>query len=132
MSLTKKIKRLRTDNGGKFASNEFFSFCKMNRVKREFSCAYTLQQNGESERKIRHIVKTCKSWLHAKNLPKALSVEGMVCATYVINRMPLSLVNMRTPYELMFGEKPSVKHLKVFLFYLLCSCFGCKKNKIGC
>jgi hypothetical protein len=38
----------------------------------------------------------------------------MACATYVINRVPLSPINMKSPYELMFEEKPSVKHFKVF------------------
>ncbi|XXG88109.1 hypothetical protein AAC387_Pa12g0365 [Persea americana] len=38
----------------------------------------------------------------------------MACATYVINWVPLSPINMKSPYELMFGEKPSVKHFKVF------------------
>lgn len=38
----------------------------------------------------------------------------MKCAAYVINRMPLSPTNMKSPYELMFREKPSVKHLRVF------------------
>jgi hypothetical protein len=39
---------------------------------------------------------------------------GMTCATYVINRVPLSPINMKSLYELMFEEKPSVKHFKVF------------------
>ncbi|OIT30751.1 retrovirus-related pol polyprotein from transposon tnt 1-94 [Nicotiana attenuata] len=38
----------------------------------------------------------------------------MKYATYVINRMPLSPNKTKSPYELMFGEKPSVKHLRVF------------------
>jgi hypothetical protein len=38
----------------------------------------------------------------------------MACAAYVINRVPLSPINMKSPYELMFEEKPSVKHFKVF------------------
>jgi hypothetical protein len=38
----------------------------------------------------------------------------MACATYVINRMPFSPINIKSPYELMFEEKPSVKHFKVF------------------
>lgn len=38
----------------------------------------------------------------------------MSCATYVINRPPLSLIYMMSPYEMMFTEKRSVKHLKVF------------------
>jgi len=31
----------------------------------------------------------------------------------LINRMPLSPINMKSLYELIFKEKPSVKHLKV-------------------
>ncbi|OIT25923.1 retrovirus-related pol polyprotein from transposon tnt 1-94, partial [Nicotiana attenuata] len=38
----------------------------------------------------------------------------MKYAAYVINMMPLSPNNMKSPYELMFGEKSSVKHLRVF------------------
>ena len=38
-----------------------------------------------------------------------------MCAAYVINRMPLSPTNMRSPYELIYEEKPSVKHFKVFV-----------------
>ena len=38
----------------------------------------------------------------------------MACAAHVINRVPLSPINMKSPYELMFEEKPSVKHFKVF------------------
>jgi hypothetical protein len=59
-------------------------------------------------------METCKSWLYAKNLPKALWAEGTECAAYVINRVLLSPINIKSPYELIFKEKPSVKHLKVF------------------
>ncbi|KAG6500760.1 hypothetical protein ZIOFF_040613 [Zingiber officinale] len=112
--LGRKIKTLRTDNGGKFCSNEFLSFCRDNGIKRELSCLDTPQQNGVAERKIRHLVETCKSWLHAKKLPKELWAEGMNCATHVINRAPLSSTNNKAPYELLYGVKPNVKHFRVF------------------
>lgn len=38
----------------------------------------------------------------------------MKCAIYVNDMMWLSPINMNSPYELMFGEKPSVKHQRVF------------------
>ncbi|KAM1031938.1 hypothetical protein ACFX2I_035575 [Malus domestica] len=109
-----KIKCLRIDNGGEFTSESFFKFCQQFGIRRQLSCAETPQQNGVAERKIRHLTETCRSWLHAKNLPKALWAESMMCAVHVINRLPLSPNNMKTPYELMFGDKPSVKHFKVF------------------
>uniref|UniRef100_A0A3Q7GEH6 Retroviral polymerase SH3-like domain-containing protein n=1 Tax=Solanum lycopersicum TaxID=4081 RepID=A0A3Q7GEH6_SOLLC len=39
----------------------------------------------------------------------------MKCAAYVINRMPLFANNMKSPYELMFGEKPNIKNIRVFV-----------------
>lgn len=78
-------------------------------IRRELSCVETPQQNDITERKIRHLTETCRSLLHAKNLPKALGAEGMMCVAYVINCLPLSPNTMKTPYELMFGEKSKVK-----------------------
>jgi hypothetical protein len=40
----------------------------------------------------------------------------MTCAAYVINQVSLSSINVKSPYELMFEEKFSVKHFKVFGF----------------
>ena len=47
--LRRNIKRLRTDNGGEFTSDEFFSFCHQHGIKRELSCPETPQQNGVAE-----------------------------------------------------------------------------------
>lgn len=112
--LCRKIRVLRTDNGGEFCSNEFLSYCRKNGIKREFSCPETPQQNGIAERKIRHLVETWKSWLHMKNLPKELWAEGMRCAAHVINRVPLSPINFKSPFEMLFDVKPSVKYFRVF------------------
>jgi hypothetical protein len=75
---------------------------------------YIPQQSVVAKRKIQLLVETCWSCLYAKNVPKALWAKGMSCAAYVINRVPRSPINMESPYELMFEEKPSVKHFKVF------------------
>ncbi|CAA7020014.1 unnamed protein product [Microthlaspi erraticum] len=128
--LGRKIKTLRTDNGGEFMSNEFLSFCRKHGIKREFSCPYTPQQNGVAERKIRHLSETCRSWLHAKNLPKALWAEGMRCAAYVINRMPLSPNNMKSPYEMVHGKKPTVKHLRIFGSICYVHVFDSQRTKL--
>lgn len=67
-----KIKCLRIDNGGEFTSERFFKFCRQFGIRRQLSCVETPQQNEVVERKIRHLTETCRSWLHAKNLSKAL------------------------------------------------------------
>ena len=107
--LNLKIKKLKTNNGGKFTSHEFFSFCPKEGIKRKFF-VWRHQNKRASQRERFNIL-----WRLARvgcNLPKTLWAEGIACATYVINRVPLSLIDFKSPYELMFEEKPNVKHLK--------------------
>lgn len=40
----------------------------------------------------------------------------MICATYIINKISLSLFNLKSPYELKFGKKSNIKYFKVFGF----------------
>ena len=42
----RKIKILRSDNGGEYTSNEFGSFCIDVGIKRELTTPYNPQQNG--------------------------------------------------------------------------------------
>ena len=42
----KKIKKLRTDNGTEYETNEFKNFCKEVGIKRETTTVYTPEQNG--------------------------------------------------------------------------------------
>ena len=49
----KKIKTIRSDNGGEFTLNEFKELCKEAGIKRELSTPYNPQQNGVAERKNR-------------------------------------------------------------------------------
>jgi transposase InsO family protein len=42
----KKIKVLRSDNGGEYTSNEFKDFCREAGIKKELTMPYNPQQNG--------------------------------------------------------------------------------------
>jgi transposase InsO family protein len=44
--IERKIKTLRSDNGGEFTSEEIKKYCKEDRIKRELSTPYNPQQNG--------------------------------------------------------------------------------------
>ena len=46
----KRIKTLRSDNGGEYTSKEFEAFCKDAGIKRELTTPYNPQQNGTEER----------------------------------------------------------------------------------
>ena len=57
----KKIKRLRTNNGLEFCSNEFNDFCKKEGISRHFTIPSTPQQNGAAERMNRTILEKVRS-----------------------------------------------------------------------
>jgi transposase InsO family protein len=59
----KKIKVLRTDNGGEFCRNEFEEFCKKCGISRQKTTPYTPQQNGVAERMNRTLMEKARSML---------------------------------------------------------------------
>jgi transposase InsO family protein len=60
----KKIKVLRSDNGGEYTSNEFKDFYKEAEIKRELTISYNPQQNGVVERKNRSIISFVRAMIH--------------------------------------------------------------------
>ena len=65
----RKVQCLRTDNGGEYTSAEFSQYLQDCKIRRQLTCPNTPQQNGVAERKNRHLAETCRSMLHAKNVP---------------------------------------------------------------
>lgn len=52
--------------------------------------------------------------LFEKKLPKFLWVEAVNTSVYLLNRLPTKSVQSKTPTDAWSGEKPFVKHLKIF------------------
>ena len=48
----KRIKTLRSDNGGEYTSKEFEAFCKEEGIKRELTTPYNPQENGVAKERI--------------------------------------------------------------------------------
>ena len=74
-------------------------YLQENKIRRQLTCPYTPQQNGISERKNRHLAETCRSMLHAKNVPGRFWAECMKTATHVINRLPQARLGFHSPFE---------------------------------
>nr|GEU75450.1 Gag-Pol polyprotein [Tanacetum cinerariifolium] len=84
----KKIKCLRTDNRGEYTSDEFDTFCKKERIKRQFTTAYTPQQNGVAERMNITLLERARAMLATTSLGKSFWAEAVNTACYVINHSP--------------------------------------------
>jgi hypothetical protein len=110
----KKIKILRSDNGGEFTSDEFNAFCKEVGIKRELSTPYNPQQNVMAETKNLTIMEAVKAMIHDQDLPMHLWAEATRTAVYVQNRSPHRVLGNKTPEEMFTGEKREVNHLRIF------------------
>ncbi|CAL8994001.1 unnamed protein product [Prunus brigantina] len=81
-----KIKCLRSDKGGDYKSSEFDLVCEKEGIQRQFTLAYTPQQNGVVERKNITVIKMAKSMLHEKRMPYFVWAEAVHTSVYILNR----------------------------------------------
>jgi hypothetical protein len=110
----KKIKTLRTDNGGEYTSKEFVAFCKSAGIRRELTVPHNPQQSGVVERKNRSIEETVKALLNDQDLSMFLWGEATMTAIYVQNRSPHRILKDMTPEEAFSGKKRNVENLRIF------------------
>jgi transposase InsO family protein len=104
----RKIKILRSDNGGEYTSNEFGSFFRDVGIKRELTTPYNPQQNGVAERKNRMIMEAVKTMIHDQDIPMHLWDEAARTTVYVQNRLSHSALGFKTPKEMFTRKKPGV------------------------
>jgi hypothetical protein len=110
----RKIKILRSDNGGEYTSKEFVKFCKDVEIKRELTTPYNPQQNGVVERKNITIMEAVKTMIQDQDLPMHLWEEATRTMVYVQNRLSHSALGFKTPEEMFSRKNPEVSHLKIF------------------
>lgn len=94
-----RIKKLRTDNGREYLSNDFKNFLKSEGILHQLSVEYTPQQNGVAERKNRTLVEMARCILLQGNLPESLWAEAINAATYIRNRCATKTLNGKTPFK---------------------------------
>ena len=63
-----KIKMLRSDNGGEFTLDEFWSYYEEHGIRRQFSAVRTPQQNGVVQRKNRNVEEMARTMLNDSKL----------------------------------------------------------------
>nr|GEY03687.1 hypothetical protein [Tanacetum cinerariifolium] len=86
----------------------------------ERSKAYIPQQNGVVEKKHRRLLDTARAIrLHA-NLPIKFWGDCILAATYLNNKMPMKILEWKSPYEKLFGQPPVYDHLRV----IGCLCYA--------
>ena len=93
----KKVKRFRSDNGTEFINNEVQSYFLNNGILHESSCVHTPQQNGLAERRLGYTLATARSLLFQANLTKKFWGEAVLTASFLINRIPMKVIDYGPP-----------------------------------
>jgi len=119
----RKIKVLRTDNGGEYKSDLFLEVCQDCGIVRHFTVRKTPQQNGVSEHMNKTLVEKVRCMLSNAELGREFWAEAVKYAQHLVNRLSSSVVDGKTPLEVWYG-KPATDYdyLHVFWFYCILSC----------
>jgi len=107
----KIIKCIRTDNGPEFNLAQIFAAKEIIHHK---SCVETPQQNGLVERKHQHILNITRSLLFHSSLPQCFWNYVAALAVHLINRIPSSLLDNKSPYYVLHDKLPDISHLRLF------------------
>lgn len=111
---SRKVKVFQSDGGTEFVNHTVRKIFEDNGTFHRFSCPYTPQQNGRAERKHRHIVETGLAMLFNAHIPASYWVDAFTSATFIINRVPSSLLENKSPYELLMKRLPQYSNFRVY------------------
>ncbi|KAG3239233.1 hypothetical protein PI124_g15825 [Phytophthora idaei] len=110
----KRVKVVRHDGAREFATNSLKAFYEDQGIEQQTTVPYASQTNGTAERAIGTIATIGRSMLHHAKLDKCFWGEATMSAIYVKNRLPSPKIENKTPFEIVYKSKPSVKHMRVF------------------
>ncbi|GKB75211.1 copia LTR rider [Tanacetum coccineum] len=111
---SRKLKKLRTDNGLEFCNQEFNNLYKESGIARHLTAAGTSQQNGLAERMNGTLLNKLRCLLIQSGLPDSFWVEATVMTSYLINRSPSTALDKKTPMDLWSGHSANYEMLRIF------------------
>ena len=106
--VSKRIKIFRSNNALEYTQYAFKAILCSYDIIHQLTCSDTFQQNGRTERKVRHILDTVRALLFWG--------EATLHAVHVINHIPSPIIQNPTPYKGLFGSPPDYHHLCSFGF----------------
>jgi hypothetical protein len=112
-----KIKKLKTDNGGEYVNKEITTFLETDGIIHDLSTPYAHESIGLPNYMNRTIVTMVRSitLYCADVIPQALWAEACSTAIHIKNcLLQCTFKVKKSPYEIMFHDKPSIKHLYPF------------------
>jgi hypothetical protein len=110
----KRLKCLRSDNGGEYCNKYFDDYCSYHGIRRENTVPRTPQENGVSERMNSTIMEHARSMRLHVGFPLQFWVDVVNIFVYLINRGPSSSLDCIIPEEAWTGKKINYSFFKTF------------------
>lgn len=114
---------IRSDNASEYQKVENFANSKG--IEYSYAAPEAHNQNPNAERIIRTINETASALLRDANVPLTYWDYAVQHVEYIKNRTPVNKANYKTPYELFFGNQPTLKYARRFG----CRCYVILKTK---
>ena len=108
------IKRLCSDHGGEYLSDEFSRHLKCNGTEQKLTTHDMPEHNGIAEQLNQTLVKRVCTILHVSRLLKTLWEEALLHVVWVKNRSATQALDSKTPYEMLYAKKPHLGDLPVW------------------
>ncbi|KAL2904103.1 Retrovirus-related Pol polyprotein from transposon TNT 1-94 [Bienertia sinuspersici] len=109
-----QVKIIRSDNAQEFDDKSCRAMYEKMGIKHETSCVDRPQQNGRVERRHRSILEMARTLRFQAGLPLSFWGDCVLAAVHIINRLPIPILDWKTPYEVLHKTKPKYDHLKPF------------------
>ncbi|SGY16147.1 BQ5605_C012g06775 [Microbotryum silenes-dioicae] len=104
----RKVKTLRSDNGGEYVSTAFNGFCVARGIRRKLTIPYTPEQNGRAEQLNRSIVEGTLALLINSGLPCTCWDKAAMCYIHTKNLLPHAALKGGVPNCRWSGAPPTV------------------------
>ncbi|KAL0405511.1 UNVERIFIED_CONTAM: Retrovirus-related Pol polyprotein from transposon TNT 1-94 [Sesamum latifolium] len=109
----RKIKALRSDQGGDYLSGEFIDYLKENGILSQWTPPGSPQLNGVAERRNRTLLDMVRSMMSFTELPPFFWGYALEMAAKLLNIAPSKSVP-QTSYEIWHDKPASYKYLRVW------------------
>lgn len=109
------IQKFRTCNAQDYFNHTLNQFFQQKGILHQSSCVDSPQQNGVTERKMRHLLNVIRALLHQRSVPKTFWGETVLTATHLINRVPSRVLGNLSPHHCL------ATHFSALSLYILLS-----------
>nr|GEW43882.1 hypothetical protein [Tanacetum cinerariifolium] len=114
-----------TNRCTEFLNSTLHAYFKEEGIEHQISTPRTPEQNGIVERWNRTLVEATRTMLSASKLLILFWAKAIATICYTQNRSLIILRHEQTPYHIINGRKPSLKHLHIFR----CTCYITKDGE---